>query len=448
MHHNLKTATASALLGAISNSLFSDTAFTVLIFNEVAKPIKGPSEANTFLGIVEAIYGLSALLFALPIGYLADHYSRAAILRTEGAVELLAVILTAVFVVRIQYLEPVISFAVLCLLMALWGLTEGLSSGPVGALVADSVPSGGRSAAYTTIANSSLAGRLLGPTIIIAMTAALSKDVDEWDTRALQTMVLTGLGLHLLYIATLFLYRDIPSPATTIPTTVPEPFTETFEDDPDDLEGGYSDLERGLLPPSPPPGPPAPFCARTPAILFMAELVVMCGSGMTVKYWPLFFKNDCAMSMVVIQCIEIVKILTIILFQNLSQRYSKRVGRMWAVITVFLVGIAFQTVLAMLPSSLYGAHLLVGGLYVLRVAFMNCVSPLLGSALMDIVPKEHRARWESLGAVGTVGWSGSAFLGGLISDRGDYSRTFIVTSIVHLVGVAMFFVIRNDIPAE
>lgn len=50
--------------------------------------------------------------------------------------------------------------------------------------------------------------------------------------------------------------------------------------------------------------------------------------------------------------------------------------------------------------------------YLVRTSLMNCNYPLQKSILMDFVAKEHRAIWNSLEAVTSFGWSGSAALGG------------------------------------
>ena len=39
------------------------------------------------------------------------------------------------------------------------------------------------------------------------------------------------------------------------------------------------------------------------------------------------------------------------------------------------------------------------GIYMLRTALMNCTYPLSASLMMDSVPRNQRARWQSLGSI-------------------------------------------------
>jgi len=67
-------------------------------------------------------------------------------------------------------------------------------------------------------------------------------------------------------------------------------------------------------------------------------------------------------------------------------------------------------------------------IYIIRTGLMNCTYPLQVSIMMDCVPPSSRARWKSLEAIGVLGWSGSAALGGILADKYSYSRTFLVTA--------------------
>jgi predicted MFS family arabinose efflux permease len=189
-----------------------------------------------------------------------------------------------------------------------------------------------------------------------------------------------------------------------------------------------------------------PFFTFVPTILFFAQFVIAMGSGMTVKYWPLFLKNECHMSMKTIQILSIIVILEIIVFQYIAQTISKKLGRIYTVFMLNMMGITAQTALGLLPD--YNNARLIGFLYTFRFSIMNSSGPLISSALMDIVPKDHRARWGSLSSIVTLGWCGSALLGGFINDKTDYSNTFLVTSGCHLIGNFIYLLVRNSIPDE
>merc|ERR1712060_808685 len=65
-------------------------------------------------------------------------------------------------------------------------------------------------------------------------------------------------------------------------------------------------------------------------------------------------------------------------------------------------------------------------LVIVRNAVMNSSSPLLQSMIMDMVPKEHRGKWNSIASLRRMSWSGSAFVGGSLSDSHDYRYAFFI----------------------
>ena len=87
-------------------------------------------------------------------------------------------------------------------------------------------------------------------------------------------------------------------------------------------------------------------------------------------------------------------------------------------------------------------------IYVLRTALMNCTYPLNESILVDYVPKNERARWKSLDSVVSFGWCGSAALGGWLSDKYDYTFTFLITAIIQTIGVLCFFPLFPLVPRK
>jgi hypothetical protein len=85
-HKNVKISALSGFISAISTSLFLDALMTIFIFNNIAT-IEGPDHKNEMLGAIETAYGVSELLFAIPIGYIADKYNRTLVLRSSAVME-------------------------------------------------------------------------------------------------------------------------------------------------------------------------------------------------------------------------------------------------------------------------------------------------------------------------------------------------------------------------
>jgi MFS family permease len=113
-------------------------------------------------GLAEAAIGTSTLVFALPVGWLADKVPRHQVIAYGGGFSSLAAIgITAHAIVR--PVVPVIpgesedaaqarraaedsaQFQQLVIACIVWGIANGIRSGPVKALFADSIPTGSRS---------------------------------------------------------------------------------------------------------------------------------------------------------------------------------------------------------------------------------------------------------------------------------------------------------------
>lgn len=65
---------------------------------------------------------------------------------------------------------------------------------------------------------------------------------------------------------------------------------------------------------------------------------------------------------------------------------------------------------------------------------------------MDAVPKSIRARWKSLDAITMVGFSGSAAVGGYLSDQHGYMYSFLITALIQAVSVLMIVPLLTIVP--
>jgi len=127
----------------------------------------------------------------------------------------------------------------------------------------------------------------------------------------------------------------------------------------------------------------------------------------------------------------------VVTFTVLATKLSKRVGRMQVIIPFCLIGIAHTASLALVKSS-WGNPFIMIPLYLSRCAFMWSTGGLSYSIIADYVPKEYRARWNTLESIASFGWSGSALLGGKLVQEHGYQTTFVITAGLQLAGVLLF----------
>ena len=193
---------------------------------------------------------------------------------------------------------------------------------------------------------------------------------------------------------------------------------------------------------------------------------------MTVKFFPLWFKNDLKLSPVGVQAVYLVQALMMAGFNGVAELAARYVGRVPVMILFKVVGISLLCCMALLKdwaaphsasnsTAAVSQMLVFGGsaagaatvedaagyeagyeagsgggggeggvdvgriakicllsvIYLIRTCLMNCTYPVEQSILMDFVPKATRARWTSLDSVSSFGWCGSAALGGIIADK-------------------------------
>lgn len=396
---------------------------------------------NAAVGYIEGANGLAALLTAIPVGYLADKYPRSRIIWMGGV----ALILTAgahMYVlfyvgndVPDDHSVRTRSFWLYLMIMAFWGSAGGVVNGPVQALYADSTPRGDRTTYYVYLFASYMLSSCVGPLISIVLFQVWG---DNWTVERLKNVILVGMVLEICAACPMFFFSDGASLKEKEDQSV-----ENAEEDnavAGEAKEGADDAT---------PGTTAELERRRkliPYFLFAFDMIVSLGSGMTVKFFPLFFKNDCKLNPTNVQVIYTIVPIFMVVCSKIGSSFSKIAGRVQTIIIVKSLGLSFLYIIIFFDEYLQKRPFLLIPIYVLRTGLMNSTYPLQESILMDFVPKGERARWKSLESVSQFGWCGSAVLGGLLSDRFDYTFTFLITAILQSLGVLGYSLLIPLVP--
>ena len=398
---------------------------------------------NSAVGYVEGANGMAALLTAIPVGYLADKYPRSRIIWIGGV----ALILTAAAHSSVLFYvgdsaptgdKQQTSLLLYLFIMALWGSAGGVVNGPVQALYADSTPSGERSTYYVYLFASFMLSSCVGPLISIVLFQYWGND---WTVEQLKNVILVGMALEVVAASCMFFFDD----AAALKEEEEEGKDKDKDTDKDTDKDKDKDKDKGE------PAKKHPCCgslttAHIPYILFTFDLIVSLGSGMTVKFFPLFFKNDCKLTPTEVQVIYLIVPIVMVACSGLGSKLAKSAGRVQTIITVKTLGVSLLFSMVFFEDYLQQTPLLLVPIYILRTGLINSTYPLQESILMDFVPKNERARWKSLESVSQFGWCGSAVLGGLLSDKFDYSFTFLITAILQSVGVLGYSLLLPLVP--
>jgi MFS family permease/GNAT superfamily N-acetyltransferase len=429
----------------ISRNIPVALAYTGLIF--AGRSVWSQSVLSTFVfllrhedtravGIITAAMGLAQLLTSLPAGYLADRYRRDTLLRTASAFGLVAMAATLYAIVLHDYRALVVGLAV-------WGSYWGICNTALSALFADSIPTGQRSHYFTQRSLLVNVGFCTGPAVSLLLFFILG---DTWTIRECAFVMAAGQFVCLPAVALLWGLSDdhivlppslseeegeglleAPSPTQALEECDTRDASELpFSDRQDEEERPSTEEVSGTL----------CICIspkrRIAVLIAAADLTSGLASGMSIRYFPIFFVENLHMGPMLVQVLYMLTPIFIAGCMKVSQKLSTLYGRC-------RVSVAFKWIGVVLMYSLvatYDLHLpraLVATIYILRSAFMNCTGALTRSVLMDNVPPSERGRWAALESLNMFSWSGSAALGGYLVGWFGMMPLFCMTAGIQLL---------------
>jgi predicted MFS family arabinose efflux permease len=416
------------------------------------------------VGTITAVMGVAQLLASFPSGYLADSHRRDSLLKIASCVGVLAILSTllALWHENFHYLMAA---------LAVWGVSYGIGNTALTALFADSIRTGERSYYFTLRSMLITLGNTGGPMVALILFADLG---NEWTIKECVIVMMVGQAICLPAVLLLCLFSDdiaVDSSSTTADetgtTTVEQTSglvdesvsrglvdesdsppdkarqlllqesgvdTETstgIDTDDDAANENSNEIFFGLLPKN----------RAIPILIASCDVISGLGSGMSIRFFPIFFVNNLKLSPVMVQVLYVVSPLLQASIMRKAQMIAKSYGRCHVAVAFKWVGLSFM----LLMILAYVSNLPTWSvclLYILRTAFMNATGGLTKSVLMDNVPQEERGKWSALESVNMFSWSGSAALGGVLVGTVGLIPLFLVTASVQwtatLALVALF----------
>jgi MFS family permease len=350
---------------------------------------------NSFVGVAESISGITQVIVVLPAGYLVDRFPRASLLRVCGVLSCVYVVVASLGILwddnQLIYLS-----------LILGGIYAALQNTTSFALFSDSIPQGSRSLWMTRVAVISQVAMGFGPGISMILLHYLGND---WDLTILHFVLIAGFLLMIPANIFLFGWEDIQQSAS--PSV-----------------GLSMESDAPLLPAN----ERRKLFSIVPYMICLNDLMTCIGAGMTVKFFPLFFKNDYGFSPIDLQALFCVYCLAFALFTWLCERVAAGLGRVQSTMIFSALGVACLFLLAYLQNLP-----LVIFIFILRGAFSNSIYPIDRSILQDYISSSTRGRWNSIESISAMTWSGSAVIGGYLMDSHDYRYTFVITGWIYLV---------------
>lgn len=453
--------------------------------------LEGGGNSNDDVGYVSAVSGLVMLVLAVPLGKLTDAFRRDRILRLSCLLGLLA---SAIMCAALLYSSMPLLYAA----AAAYGALNAASGPALSSIFADSIPSGSRTAIYSISYALSLAAGAAGPLVGVFFFLFLG---NEWRTPPLRAIMLAGNALNAASVLMLWFFDDekslgqesegaaahLLSPDEQRQAATGATGATGAAGEQVDVEaaatatgGGVGRSRKGssstgekqrLLPTrsrrnsdaesqahaeveaevsSADKGKTASHGTQNlghqrfgcltvrsiPYVIFASDFVIATGAGMTVQFFSLYFSIDYALSPLAVAGIYAAAPLAIAAISTAAIPLSKRIGRAWAAVLCDAVGTA-----CLFGMSFAGPLWLDLPLYLFRTAAMNAGYPLQRAILMDVVKKKERGLWNSLEGVTSFVWTGSAALGGILSDSHGYRWTFGVTGALYVAATLLLMLL-------
>ena len=438
---NIHVILAWSVLSSLGASITSGALLSLYITSSL---VSGTDES---VGGVASAAGAAMLLAALPAGALTDRCGRRLAARAGAVAGVLAA----------AALAAALALGGLPLLYAasaLGGAAAALSAAPVAALLADSLPAGGRTRVMTIqyVANlAASAGGPLGAMVVfllcgnaydggliaiilhagnaIAVAAAmLLLLLDDAGGGASESLLKqqSGGGGAVNSIAMAATEADAVAESELGAQLLPEGAGVAG------VGGGVGGGGRNLGHQTLRLLGVTLTVRAVPYVIFFSDLVLACGAGMTVQFFSLFFRDDLALSPAAVAGVFAAAPVAIAALSLLALPLNRLLGRALACVLLTACGTAalFALTRAMpAPAAIV--------LYLVRTASMNASYPTQRAILMDVVAANTRGCWSALENLTAATWTGSAALGGMLLQQLGYSTLFVITGTIYVASLLM-----------
>lgn len=183
-----------------------------------------------------------------------------------------------------------------------------------------------------------------------------------------------------------------------------------------------------------------------PSLIVCADIVSGLSSGVSIRYFSIFFMHNLHLSPVMVQVLFAIGPVCQAALMKLAQNRSKTYGRCYITILHRWIGILCMVLMIICYVSTTNNILkfptwIICAFYLLRVGFMNSTNPLTKSMLMDNVPAKERGKWSALESVNMFSWSGSAAIGGILVAEKGIVFNFCITSGMQLLSTIPIIII-------
>lgn len=355
-----------------------------------------------FLGIINSLPSLTALLFGIPIGRLSDRIGR------KQAIIIGLSLSSLAFLGQVTFKAP----AVLIVMAALTGICNMFVIVSISPLMMKLSNTDNRTLLFSlnyglqTIAGA--VGSLFAGQLPALFGSLL--DVDATSAVAYRAVLIVTL---LLGTTALIPMWKLTEPVTV--QTKPEPGSRG------------TGMRLGLT--------------RSIVKLATPNFLIGLGAAILIPYMNVFFKDRFEISDSLLGLLFSLSSLFIGIGSLIGPRLSLRLGgKIRTVAFTQLSSVLFMLMIGFIPTLW-----IAGFAFLMRAALMNMSAPLYSAFCMEQTPEHQQGLASSvLNIAWQVGWSVGPYISGVVQQRYGFSPLFITTTILYLVAVGtMWRMFRN-----
>ena len=386
-----------------SNGLIMSTIFSIFIEDLTGSDI--------LIGLVSFFGGIVLLFVLMPAGFLADRFNRKYILRIGLLFSLTGFIL---FYLSNSILSIFIAYGIV-------NVGNGFINPSREALIADSVVTNQREKIYGQYFFLHMASNGFGPLVAVIMFFFIG---DNWDLSTLKQVIFVGILFLLIGLVFLYFMDDKYSLGSES-ESLNHQYAYIKEND--EKSSFVQKIQQ--------------FYDENTIALFIVflGLVIGIGAGMTVQFFPVFFKNEYKLTPIATNIIYFFVAVFTGIMGIVTSRSVKIIGKIESIILVQAIAIINLLIIALIPPLI-----IVVPVFILRGSFMNSSQPVKNALIMDMVPKKNRAVFQSLQVLSqNFFWSLSAGFGGFLLQYYNFPILYISTSIIYFFGTFPYFFIRK-----
>lgn len=369
------------------------------------------SGSNEKVGQIESLCGIAALIVLLPCGYLADRCKRLRLLQYLAVAKAFPTLMAFIAVRQKNLLLLQVS-------MVLLAVVNGPFEQVLQVFLVDNTLPEQRTLFLSRKEMLSWLGTAVGP-LLALLLVNLHSDT-SWSVPLLQNVVCAGLVGYLFVEPAVLLLRNAH------PATRHDAASEVAS-----LPDWTQEVKCGIR--------------KQWLVPVWTEIMwggTQIASSMSLKYIPLFFRQDFSMSPSWLMIVRVLENLGLAAMNFATPFISAKTGRAWAAILFIVAGAILMLGVASLHQTWLAATL-----FILRTTFARANVPCVQSIIFESVLPKHRGRWTAITSFKSATNGAGAWVGGYLADRtGDYRAGFVLTASMQMLCAISYVPIAFMVP--